>query len=254
MRVLVDTGWILSVLLVAVRIGAALVMTPLLSFGGIPATLRVSLVLVLAVTLVSAAALPPATALVSFGGLLAAAASEFVVGGLLAFGVFTAFAAFQLAGRVMDLQMGFGVASLIDPATRTQSPLLGTLLNMVALAVFFAVDGHHLVIRGLAYSLVQLPPGSSLAALEPAAVVAQFGAMFVFAVALAAPVIFVLLLVDVALAVMARTMPQMNVFIVSLPLKIMVGLLVLVMSMQYMGPVMERVFEGMFDYWQRVLG
>jgi flagellar biosynthetic protein FliR len=154
----------------------------------------------------------------------------------------------------MDLQMGFGVASLIDPATRTQSPLLGTLLNLVALAVFFAVDGHHLVIRGLAYSLVQLPPGSSLAALEPAAVVAQFGAMFVFAVALAAPVIFVLLLVDVALAVMARTMPQMNVFIVSLPLKIMVGLLVLVMSMQYMGPVMERVFEGMFDYWQRVLG
>jgi flagellar biosynthesis protein FliR len=241
MRVLIDTGWIVSVLLVAVRIGAALVMTPLLSFSGVPATTRVALVLVLAVTLVSAVALPPATALSSFGGLLA-------------FGVFTAFAAFQLAGRVMDLQMGFGVASLIDPATRTQSPLLGTLLNLVALAVFFAVDGHHLVIRGLAYSLVQLPPGSSLAALEPAAVVAQFGAMFVFAVALAAPVIFVLLLVDVALAVMARTMPQMNVFIVSLPLKIMVGLLVLVMSIQYMGPVMARVFEGMFDYWQRVLG
>lgn len=253
MRVLVDIGWILSVLLVAVRIGAALVMTPILSFGGIPAMTRVLLVLALAVALVSTVVVPPATTL-TFGSLLAAAAGELVIGGLLAFGIFTAFAAFQLAGRIMDLQMGFGVASLIDPATRTQSPLLGTLLNLVALAVFFAVDGHHLVIRGLAYSLSQLPPGSSLAALDPAAMVAQFGAMFMFAVALAAPVIFVLLLVDVALAVMARTMPQMNVFIVSLPIKILVGLLVLVMSMQYMGPVMQRVFEGMFDYWQRVLG
>lgn len=254
MTLAVDMGWILTVLLVAMRIAAALALTPLLAMGGMPGRVRLLLVLALAVSLTSALAVPAAVSVTTLGGLIAAAFGELLFGGLLAFGLFTAFAAFQLAGRTIDIQMGFGVASLIDPATRTTAPLLGTFLNVVALAVFFAIDGHLMVIRGLAFSLQHLPPGTPLATIDAGAVVAQFGGMFVFALALAAPVLIVLFLVDIAMAVMARTMPQVNVFIVSLPLKILVGLLVLAISVRFMGPLMERIFEQVFDYWQQLVG
>jgi flagellar biosynthesis protein FliR len=253
MQIVVEMAWIQTVLLVALRLAATLVMTPVFAITGMTAHLRVFFVLALAVTLTSALAVPPVPVL-SMADLVMAGMSEVVLGALLAFGLFTAFAAFQLAGRTMDLQMGFGVASLIDPATRTQSPLLGTLLNLIAVAVFFAVNGHHLLIRGLAFSLEHLPPGRPLGELNYAAVVAQFGGMFVFALALAAPVLIVLLLVDIAMAVVARTMPQVNVFIVSMPLKIIVGLFVLIASMHFMGPLMMRIFEALFDYWQQVIG
>ena len=253
MTVVVDMEWVQTVLLVALRLAATLTLTPIFAVSGVTAHVRVLLILGLATTLVSALAIPP-VAVLSLADLLVAAARELVLGALLAFGLFTAFAAFQLAGRVMDLQMGFGVATLIDPATRTQSPLLGTALNLIAVAVFFAIDGHHLLIRGLAFSLSHLPPGMPMPAFEPAAVVAQFGGMFIYAVALAAPVMIVLLMVDIAMAVLARTMPQVNVFIVSLPLKVMVGLLVLVASMRVMGPLMTRIFEKLFQYWQQVMG
>jgi len=127
------------------------------------------------------------------------------------------------------MQLGFGVAALIDPATKAQVPLLGTLLYMAAVIGFFAIDGHHLVLRALSYSLQHLPPGTPYSAINIGAAVDTIRCDVLLAVAISAPVIFLLLLVDAALAVMARSMPQMNVFFLSLPLKILVGLLALVL-------------------------
>ena len=253
MSLVIDMGWIATVWLVAIRIGTIFLLTPLFALGGVPVRVRVLFVLALSLTLVTAIA-PATTAVLNTpGGLFIAAISEVFIGGLLAFGVFTAFAAFQLAGRIMDMQLGFGVASLIDPSTRAPTPLLGTLLNFTALVVFFAIDGHHMIIRGIAFSLERIPPGTPLPNIEPAALVAQFGSMFVYALMLAAPVVFVVLMVDIAMSVMARTMPQMNMFIVSLPLKIMVGLATLAISLHYLNPVMARIFETLFNYWHTLL-
>jgi flagellar biosynthesis protein FliR len=187
---------------------------------------------------------------VTFAGM---AASEAVLGGLLAFGILAAFAAFQIAGRVIDLQLGFGVATLIDPATRGHAPLLGTLLWLMAVAAFFAIDGHHALLRAFALSLQSVPPGSALGEVPLGPVVAQFGLMFSFALAIAAPVVFVLLLVDTVVAVMARTMPQMNIFFISLPLKVVVGLAVLALSVVHLGPLAQRCFETIFTMWEGVL-
>lgn len=253
MTTTVEVAWILAIALVALRLGAVLVLTPIFSAGAVPANVRVLLVIALAAFMVGALGVQNVAVPSSLGGLVAAGLSELVLGALLAFGLFTAFAVFQLAGRIMDVQLGLSVATLIDPTTRTHSPLLGTALNLTAVAVFFAVDGHHLLIRGLAFSLERMPPGTLITDFDPASIVAQFGGMFVYALALAAPVLFVILLVDVALAVTARSMPQVNVFIVSLPLKILVGLLVLAVSLNYVAPLMARVFENLFDYWHDVM-
>ena len=253
MSVTVEVVWILAVALAALRIGAVFVLTPLFSFGGVPANVRVLFVLGLAALMVGGLNIQTLAVPTSLGHLVLAAISELVLGAFLAFGLFTAFAVFQLAGRIMDMQLGFGIATLIDPATRTQAPLLGTFLNLVALATFFAIDGHHLLIRGFAFSLEHIPPGTLLTNVDSGAVIAQFGGMFVYALALAAPVMFSVLLIDVVLAVVARTMPQMNIFIVGLPLKIFVGLVILAISLNYMAPFMARVFEDLFNYWHNLL-
>ncbi len=250
----VDIAWILTVVLVAVRIGAAVALTPVLGVSSIPARLRVLFVVGMAATLATGLSGAMSASSVTLANFITAAASEMVIGLALAFGLFTAFATFQLAGRIIDLQLGFGVAGLIDPTTRAQSPLLGFFLNLVAVMMFFSIDGHHVLIRGLAYSLEVVPPGTSLADLGAAVIVAQFGAMFLYAIAVAAPVVFIVLLIDVVLAVVSRTMPQVNVFVVGMPLKIFVGLVVLALSLQYLTPAFKRVFETLFTYWQTLLG
>jgi flagellar biosynthetic protein FliR len=253
MALSLDLNWVVSILLSSLRVGAVLVLTPLMTFATTPASFRILFVVAFSALLVSAPMIPPAPGMPAVDGLLLPALGELLCGAVLAFGLLAGFAAFQFAGRILDLQLGFGVAALIDPTTRTQVPLLGTLLYMAAIIAFFAIDGHHLVIRALAHSFTRFPPGSGLAAFDIGAVVTQFGLMFSFAAALAAPVMFVLLLVDVALAVMARTMPQMNVFFLSLPLKILIGLLVLVLSIRFMGPVAARLFESIVRHFERVL-
>jgi flagellar biosynthetic protein FliR len=211
------------------------------------------MLLAFSLLLVSAAgtgsAIPPSAT----GSLIGAAVVELVLGAALAFGLMAAFAAFQFGGRVLDIQIGFGVATLFDPTTRAQAPLLGTAFNLMAVAVFFAVDGHHAIIRAVVDSLQRVPPGSGLEHLDVAAVVAQFGAMFGFAVALIAPALVALLLLDVAFAVVARTMPQMNIFIVSMPLKVAVGLFVMALAMRHLAPLVAQVFGSMPDYWQAVV-
>ncbi|MDY7038336.1 MAG: glycosyltransferase, partial [Thermodesulfobacteriota bacterium] len=119
----------------------------------------------------------------SMGDLVQLAAWELVVGGLLAFGVFAAFAAFQFGGRVLDFQMGYGVANLIDPVTQAATPLIGTVLQLMAVITFYMLDGHHMIIRGLAFSLEQVPLGAPLQQLPMSAVVAQFGVMFSYGLA-----------------------------------------------------------------------
>jgi flagellar biosynthetic protein FliR len=221
---------------------------------GLPLNVRVLLVLALSATLVSGMDPGLAATVTGLPGDLAlAAANELVVGGLLAFALFAGFAAFQFAGRIMDIQMGFGVAGLIDPATRNRAPLLGSILNLTAVLTFFVIGGHHQLLRGLAFSLERIPPGSRLTALPIATVIEQFGAMFVYAALLAAPVMTVILLVDIAMAMMARTMPQMNVFIIGLPLKIFVGLAVLAVALAYMGAAFSLVFDGLFAGWQKII-
>jgi flagellar biosynthetic protein FliR len=189
----------------------------------------------------------------SAAALFSAAVTELLIGIALTFGVLAAFAVFLFGGRLLDFQVGFGVANLIDPITRSQGPLLGTALNLLAVVVFFAVDGHHLLVRGVAESLALFPPGRSLADLRVAAMVQQFGLVFSYGVMIVAPAVIVLLLLDIGLSVAARTMPQMNIFIVAMPLKVMVGLFTLAVSLHAMPLAMRRVFDSIPDYWQRLL-
>jgi flagellar biosynthetic protein FliR len=249
-----EMGSVTTTILMATRLTPLFLLTPLFAAVGVPVRVRILFILALSLGLVSSLGLAPVEPPQNLGGLMHAMVNELVIGALLAFGLFSAFGAFLFGGRIIDFQMGFGVANLIDPATQTQAPLLGSVLNLMAVMTFFLLDGHHLLIRGLVYSLEKLPLGGRLIDLEIEAIIAQFGVMFVYGLAVVAPVIAVLLMLDVGMAVAARTMPQVNMFIVGFPLKIFMGLVVLAISLNYMGPLLEKIYTSIFLYWQRVVG
>jgi flagellar biosynthetic protein FliR len=248
-----DEGWIGSVFLVALRVGTLLLMSPIFSGLSGLVTVRVLLTVGLSAVLVGgsagAGAAPPLTA----GAMLLGAAGEVFVGATMAFGVFAAFGAFSVAGKILDIQSGFSIGSVYDPVTRAGAPLFSTMLNLVGVTAFFGMDAHHALLRGLAFSLTQSAPGAGLAALSAEPVIRQFGLMFSLGVALIVPVMLCLLLVEVGLAMISRVLPQMNVFFVMVPVKIFAALAILALTVSTLAPAMSSVYASIFLFWERVL-
>jgi flagellar biosynthesis protein FliR len=124
---------------------------------------------------------------------------------------------------------------------------------MVAVVVFFSMDAHHAFLRGIAFSLQQVAPGAGFAELNGDAVIRQFGLMFSLGVSLIVPVMLCLLLVEVGLAVVSRVLPQMNVFIVLVPVKLIAGIALFALTVSTLAPSMGRVYASIFHFWEQVL-
>jgi flagellar biosynthesis protein FliR len=214
---------------------------------------RVMVALALAAFLVLSLPAAP-TGITTPTGLAVATLGELIVGASLAFGFLVAYAATQIAGRVLDIQLGYGAASVLNPTTQVPAPLLGTVLGMAGVAVFLALDGHHVLIRALALSVAHYPPGTLALDLDVGEHLKFSGAMFTFGLALAAPVMLTLLLADIVLAVMSRSLPQLNVFILSFSVKIVLGLIGLAVSVKFAGAVLTTLFESTWRFWETVVG
>jgi flagellar biosynthesis protein FliR len=161
---------------------------------------------------------------------------ELLVGLAYAFTLAAVFAAISVAGSFLDTAVGFSFGSLIDPITGNQSQMLSQLYAMVGVLVFIAINGDHWMIEGLArtYELVPLNKFPSISNLVGGADHAFVG-IFASAIELAAPVLLAALLTDCAMGLVARVMPQLNVFAVGFPAKIAVSLLVIGVSLPFIG-------------------
>jgi flagellar biosynthetic protein FliR len=248
-----NTAWVTAVLLCSLRLSALLLLTPVFQATNLPARVRVILILMLAVALVGGMRLVPASLPSDLPEFFSAAANELIVGALMAYGIFAAFAAFSFAGNALDFQIGFSIANIFDPVTRTQSPLIASLFGMVGVALFLTLDAHHVMLRGVAYSLEQVPLGAALHPLNLPALVKEFGSVFSLGLMLAAPPLFCLFLVEICLAVLSRNLPQLNIFMFSIPINIAVGLTVLALVTGHMGSVAKRIFESVFSFWEAAL-
>jgi flagellar biosynthetic protein FliR len=249
----VQTGWLFAALLLSVRVAAATALIPVLGPTEIPGPVRVLLAFGLSVIMLTALPVAP-VAIDSLAQLGAAALVEALIGGSLSFGFLVVYAATQLAGRVLDIQVGFGIASVLNPSTRSLAPLLGTVLGMAAIAVFLALDGHHVLIQALAASTRAMPPGASLFRPDWEAVFGHSAVMFTFGAGIAAPIMLALLLTDIAMAVLARSMPLLNVFVLSFAVKIVVAVVGLAAVVRLAGPLLNALFDTAFQYWSRMVG
>lgn len=255
--VALDPAWLTTVALLSLRLAAVFLATPLLAVTGVPGTARVLVILGLAAALslaLPAAATAPGADLDWPGALLLAGFSELALGATLALGAALAFAAFTLAGRLLAVQIGFGLAEAIDPTTGASAPTLASAYDQAGVLLFLLANGHHALLRGLAYSLERFPLGAPWPlgnAFAP--MLRQVAALFSLGFALAAPVVFCLLMVELALGVVARNLPQMNMLAVGLPVKVVVGLLALSLWFGAIGGVMDRVYASIYRTWDEIL-
>ncbi|WP_431688989.1 flagellar biosynthetic protein FliR [Hahella sp. NBU794] len=253
MHFTIDLSWAWAWWLLSIRLALVVMASPFDMFGRLPGRIRFFLVFALALLMVRFSPTAGAQLPSSIVEMALACANELVLGLAMALGLHAAFTVFQIAGRLIDFQSGFGAANIMNPATNSAEPLMGTILLFFATFVFFSMDAHHMVIKGLAYSVAQVPPGSGLARMDFNGAMKQVGLMFSFAMVLAAPVLAVLFLLDVGVAVMARTMPQMNVYFLFLPLKVALGIGVTALSLKYLTPLIGEVFISIFRYWSGML-
>jgi len=246
-------GWLGSTCLLSLRVAGLLLAAAPLSSMAVPPTVRVLFGMAFAIVLASA--LPAAHPLPGLapGPLLAAGLSEVALGATLALGVNMAFAAFSIGGRLIDVQTGFGIGQVFDPVSRQQTPVITSAFNQLAMVLFFLTDAHHNVLRGLALSMDAIPPGSPWL-LQQAALplMQQASAMFSLGFAMVAPVVFCLFLVEIGLGVLARNLPQMNMFILAVPVKVVVGVAALSVSFVALSGVIERVNGSIFKTWEAV--
>lgn len=241
--------WILSVALLTVRLTVALALSPAFSAYGIPATVRIALTVALAaLTFAFRGPMPAAATWIADPVLLVMPVlAEMFIGALLGLSVHVVLAALALAGRLMDVQIGFAIGSVFDPVTRTSANVLGSMTGLLGVVLFVVSDAHLQLAQLIARSIDVLPLGELPALNDPLQPLLAAGSMFTLGLALAAPLATALLLTDLAMGVMSRNMPQINVLILAMPVKIIVGYLVLALTVIGWGPLLQQGFSRMAD-------
>ncbi len=226
---------------VLVRVAAFIVFVPILGSQQFPARIKIGFILLLSLSifpLVRHLPMVEPKGVIDFSIYLF---SEATVGLTLAYATRLIFAAVQIAGTVVDFQMGFGVVNVIDPQTQSQVSITAQFQNIFTILLYLALNAHHLTIYALVESFQLINPQQfGFSAGTMALILKLFATTFVVAVKIAAPIMAILFFISVGLGLVARTVPQMNVFIVGFPLQIGVGLLMVGLTMNFFSMVMTN--------------
>lgn len=232
-------------LLMLTRCSGIFLIAPFFGSLNIPVMVRAAAAFLFAVVLFPVVdGLGPVEAPTSVLMYTAAVLEELFIGWLIGFVAYVCFSAIHMAGKVMDMQVGFAIVNVMDPTSGQQIPLIGSFLYNLGLIVFLVTNGHHMIITALAESFRVVPLLTMQPNLSLTMIMVNFtNGVFVTGMKIAMPVTFAILLVNVALGILARTMPQMNIFVVGIPLQLMVGVGILAMLL----PFYVMFLGGMFD-------
>ncbi len=239
-------AWLALFIFPLTRILALLATAPVFSNAAMPRRLR--LVAGLAVAMAVAPALPPPPAPPAGSWLgFTVIVEQLLIGSMMGFALRIAFAAIDVAGELIGLQMGLSFATFFDPVAGGQTPVITQFLSLLTTLFFLAMNGHLLAIYLVAESFTVLPIGSlPFQAISLAALVKAAAMMFSLGVLLALPLITALLVTNLALGVLSRVAPALNLFAVGFPVTLALGFLVLLMSLPYIGAAMEPLFSRGF--------
>jgi len=233
--------WLPAVFLVFARLSALLLSMPVFGYATVSGRIRLAIAVVL--TLVIAPGVAEAFTVTYSSRLLFGLdiAREIMLGLMLGFGARIIFEGFVMAGSLIGFQMGFAIMNVFDPSTQNNQGIIGSFWLLVVVTFFLVTNSHHLLIEIIFFNFKAIPPASALFHPEAGTQLIGAGAMiYDLAVKFAAPMMMFLLMTDVAIAFMARVMPQLNIFFISLPLKIGIGIFMLLISL--------HIFQSMFGY------
>lgn len=235
-------------LFVLVRTGAILMTAPIFGAFNIPIQVKLGLILLIALLLTP---LTPAVPMPqAMTGVIVSVAGEILIGAAIGLAIKFIFTGIEFAGQVAAFQMGIGMASAYDPINSAQVTVLGRLLSILTLLIFLTVNGHLMVIMALKKSFDVIPPyGFTLSGAFMENLLVFSKEIFILGLKFSAPVVAILMFVNIAMGIMARTVPQLNMFAIGFAVTISVGFVMLLISL----PVFEDATLAVFDrMWQGV--
>lgn len=241
--------------LVFVRMTSFFVTAPIFMMRDVPVPFKIGLAFFLSLISLSFPHLPESVPLDNLFWLLVM--KEAMVGITIGFAGALIFYAVQVAGIFIDMQVGFAMANIFDPQTGVQTPITGRLKYILAILFLLSLNGHHLLIRGIFKSFEWIAIDQWIPALSDGHVstflIEALGHMFQTAFLIAVPVAGALFLVDIALGIVAKTVPQMNVFVVGLPLKIMVNFILLLIVLPGFFYILRKLFTDMLASMEAIM-
>lgn len=244
--VLIDRFIIL--LLVFVRMSSIFVITPVFGRSELPAYLKIGLAFFCSYTILPLLGDVQVeyTNLFSFAAIVA---KEFLVGIIIGYVSFLVFSALYMAGMMIDIQIGFGMVNVLDPTMNTQVPLTGNFIYILTTMLLLAMDGHHILLSALYKSYSLLPiNGFEFTEAMVNNISTIFSEVFLIGFKISIPVFAAMLLSEVSLGILSRTVPQMNVFVVGMPMKIGIGLITIYLMLPIFIQIMTVTFDRMYGY------
>jgi flagellar biosynthesis protein FliR len=231
-----------ALLLATVRAGGFVILAPPFNSPGIPSAVKGALAL--AFSLVVFPQLSGQIPEVTAGFLIVATITEAVIGAALGLVVQVLFTAVQMAGDIIDLAGGFSLQPAFDPLSMTTHSAIGKLHYLLAVTLLFTSGGHLMLVRGFVTSYQGIPVGGSIPTDQiGAAMVTAFSMMFLAALQIAGPMVAVLLLADIALGLLTRAAPALNVFAIGFPVKIMITLVLLGLTFPLLPPALDALMD-----------
>lgn len=249
----IDPAYLFTLMLVFVRIGGLMISAPIFSHASVPVRVRVLFSVLLAYLLVGFVPGPLPPDIGHPVAFIVAIGVEALTGAMLGFAAQFVFWSVQYAGEIIGYQMALALAKAYNPIDGMHSNPVGRFLMTSMLLVFLLLDGHHYVLQALVRSFEVVPlAGANLAAGGPL-MLDWTGTFFMTALQLASPFMITIFLVDASLGVFARVAPQADLFSVALPVKLIVGMSMMVFFVGNFVPMIPEFIQQMFAYMMRLL-
>jgi len=244
---LTNVMW-MNLLLILARVGSFFVTLPLTSYRGVPNLVKVFFALVVSYLIFLSAGYSAAV-VDNFNtmGMLLLLGGEVLTGLVIGFAVLLFFTVFRMAGQLADIKIGLSMASILDPHFGSSATLLGQFYYLFAIIIYFTLNGHHYLFHTLARSFEMIPLGGpSFTGFTLRIFLELFYFIWIMSFQIAAPIVATVLITDISLGLISKTVPQLHVFLVGLPLKVFLGLFVVYLTLPYMSVVMENIFGRIY--------
>jgi flagellar biosynthesis protein FliR len=247
------SAWLAAFIFPLARILALIASAPILGNKQVPARIKVGLAFVITVVIAPTLNIPADIDPASAQGLFVLM-QQIVAGLIIGFSIRLIFSAVEMAGDLAGMQMGLGFASFYDPLNASYTPVIAQFLGIIAALTFITMDGHLYMLAALSDSFRDFPIGTSAPSAKAFRTVAEWGgSMFSNALQFALPLIGALLITNLALGILTRSAPQLNIFAVGFPLTLAIGFAALMLTIPYLAPLMEYFTHAGLDTVSRIM-
>lgn len=244
--------WVITLMLPLTRILGVIATAPIFSHRAHPTRVKLGMGLLLTLAVMPTLPPIPTVDIFSVQGILLLS-EQLIIGASIGFTLRLFFAAIDLAGQLIGSTMGFGFATFFDPNSQGQTTVINQFIMMLAMLIFLSLDGHLLIVSVISQSFTSMPIALNSSGVNSIKIAKLGGEMFSIGLLLALPCVATLLIINMALGILTRTAPQLNLFGIGFPVTLSMGFLILALALPGMLQPIENLIQQGFNHIQEIV-